>query len=103
MMTLHPGNDFSETVIGNTSEGGPSGWLTEGSNAVQHLKTQLLSAATQLLSLQDVIESARWEAFVLGEWPYKEYKVMLEVEQDMVAVLALVSCYMLSYFRRELN
>lgn len=81
---------LSDVLADNSSQGGRSNALAEDANTIKQLKAQLLSVATQLLSLDAVVESARWEAAVLGEWPYKEYKAMLEVEQDMVAVLALV-------------
>ncbi|VDB95654.1 unnamed protein product [Peniophora sp. CBMAI 1063] len=97
--------DLTTTWIGNRTDGDRSDGLTEDSTTVQRLKTQLVSVATQLLSLNDVVESARWEAAILGEWPYKDYKAMLEVEQDMVAVLALMGMSLLKVdaeWRRKL-
>ena len=83
-------DNVSEQTTGSNREDGSAEEAIERADSIRHLRPQLTAVATQLLSLNDVVESARWEAYVLGEWPYHEYKTMLEIEQDMVAILALV-------------
>ena len=70
------------------------GKIDEESESIDHVRGQLLAIATQLLPLKTLTESARWESNVLGKWPYEDYKIMLEIEQDMLAILVQVCLFL---------
>lgn len=63
---------------------GPSAWATS-------FRKELSTVALQLQDLKEIAGSARWEGNVRGHWPYEEYNRLIDVQQEMIAVLAQVS------------
>jgi Aromatic acid exporter family member 2 len=54
-------------------------------------RKDLAAVALQLQNLRETARWARWEGNVRGRWPYEEYNRLVDVQLDMVAVLAQVS------------
>jgi hypothetical protein len=54
-------------------------------------RKDLAAVALQLESLRETARWARWEGNVRGRWPYEEYNRVVDVQLEMVAVLAQVS------------
>jgi hypothetical protein len=63
---------------------GPSAWASS-------FRNELSTVAIQLRDLKETAVSARWEGNVRGHWPYEEYNRLIDVQQEMIAVLAQVS------------
>jgi hypothetical protein len=60
---------------------GPSAWASS-------FRNELSTVAIQLRDLKETAVSARWEGNVRGHWPYEEYNRLIDVQQEMIAVLA---------------
>ena len=54
-------------------------------------RRNLGAVALQVGNLKDTARLARWEGNVRGHWPYAEYDRLVDVEQEMISVLAQVS------------
>jgi hypothetical protein len=78
-----------------------SAWITDSPSS-KELKTglsarassfrnDLAAIALQLQNLKETARGARWEGNVRGHWPYEEYNRLVDVQEEMVAVLAQVS------------
>jgi len=78
-----------------------SAWITDSPSS-KELKTglsarassfrnDLAAVALQLQNLKETARGARWEGNVRGHWPYEEYNRLVDVQEEMVAVLAQVS------------
>ena len=78
-----------------------SAWITDSPSS-KELKTglsprassfrsDLAAVALQLQNLKETARWARWEGNVRGHWPYEEYNRLVDIQEEMVAVLAQVS------------
>jgi Aromatic acid exporter family member 2 len=89
------------TSLSHTYASLMSAWITD-SPASKELKTglsarassfrkDLAAVALQLQNLKETARGARWEGNVRGHWPYEEYNKLVDVQEEMVSVLAQVS------------
>jgi len=51
-------------------------------------RSNLGAVALQVSNLKDTARLARWEGNVRGHWPYAEYDRLVDVQQEMISVLA---------------
>lgn len=54
---------------------------------------EIVAIAQQLLAVDNLSESALWEGRIFGQWHYEEYKVMREIERDMLALMVMVRTF----------
>ena len=89
------------TSLSHTYASLMSAWITDSPSS-KELKTglsaqassfrnDLAAVALQLQNLKETARWARWEGNVRGHWPYEEYNRLVDVQEEMVAVLAQVS------------
>ena len=61
------------------------------SQRASSFRSNLGAVALQVRNLQDTAKLARWEGNVRGHWPYAEYDRLVDVQQEMISVLAQAS------------
>ena len=61
------------------------------SQRASSFRSNLGAVALQVRNLQDTAKLARWEGNVRGHWPYAEYDRLVDVQQEVISVLAQAS------------
>ena len=75
---------ITNTPTSKELKSGQSPWASS-------FRSNLAAVALQLRSLKDTARLARWEGSVRGHWPYAEYERLVDVQLEMISVLAQVS------------
>jgi hypothetical protein len=75
---------ITDTPTSKELKAGPSAWASS-------FRNELSTVALQLRDLKETAGSARWEGNVRGHWPHGEYDRLIDVQQEMIAILAQVS------------
>jgi len=88
----------SISALGNVYTSLMSTWITEGdagkdasftgTNWVKAFRGQLIAVTLQVLTGKQEMMGAAWEGNIRGRWPHEDYTKLIEIEEDMIGVLA---------------
>ncbi|KAK7002342.1 hypothetical protein R3P38DRAFT_2729656 [Favolaschia claudopus] len=74
-------DDDDSNVVDATNRGLQSAWPAA-------FRSQLLALGDGLHTIRELTELAKWEGSIRGKWPAKEYMRLVDVQVEMISVLA---------------
>lgn len=87
--------------LGHTYTTLMSAWITESeaakdtpytasSNWVKSFRRRLIAVTSQIQSNKQQMMLASWEGSIRGRWPQEEYAKLMDVQEEIIAVLSQV-------------